>query len=80
MVEGTREKQMESRLDTMEGGIRQYRKEVEDRLDLLELGIRNMHEEINQSQSEYVANLDRTVDRAVNGLKEEIAGISQQFN
>ena len=80
MADGTRAKHTESRLDAMEGGMRQYREQVDDCLDLLELGIRNMQEEINWSRSEYAANLDRTMDRAVNGLQEEIAGLSQQLH
>lgn len=41
MVEGTRAKQMESRLDAIEFGMRQNQEQVEDHLEMLDLGIRN---------------------------------------
>ena len=41
MAEGTRAKQIESRLDAMEARMSQNQEQVKDRLDILELGIRN---------------------------------------
>ena len=58
MADGTRAKQMENRLDTIEAGLRQHQEQVEERLETLELGMRHTQEEIHRSRSEYTDSLD----------------------
>ena len=75
MADGTRAKQMENRLDAIEVGLRQHQEQVKERLETLELGMRHTQEEIHRSRSEYTDSLDR----AVHGLREEFARLSQQL-
>lgn len=48
---------------------------MDDKLETMELGIQNTQEEIHLSGLEYTTALDR----AVNRIQEEFAGLSQQL-
>ena len=66
-------KQIESKLDAIEIGMLQNQEQMDDYLGTLELGIQQTQKEISRSRSENATNLDR----AVNGIREEFAGLSQ---
>ena len=69
MVEGTRMKHLESRLDALELGLRQNHEQVDERLETVEAGIRHTQEEVSHIRVD-VLMMERNI-------REEFLGLSR---
>lgn len=79
MIEGTRIKQMESRLDVIEAGLRPNHEQVDERLETMEMGVRNTQEDASRIPTGRIRDGNEFA-RDFSHLREEFLGLSQQLS
>ena len=76
MAEGTLMKQLQTRLDALEIGLRQNQEQVDERLEMVEVGIHHTQAEVNRGRAN-MSMIERNLRENFSHLREEFSSLSQ---